>query len=93
MFDFSALLVNGIPLIIVIFALVEMIKSFGLKGNWLTLCSMILGIIFGSAYQISYTGMPFDFASWFSLVIFGLTLGLVTSGFYKWSDDRFPNIK
>ena len=36
MIDFTQLLVGGIPLLVVIFGLVEFIKSFGLKGNWLT---------------------------------------------------------
>ena len=33
MFDFSTLLVKGIPLIVVIFGLVEFCKSLGLKGR------------------------------------------------------------
>lgn len=93
MFDFSSMLVNGIPLIFVIFALVEFVKSLGVKGSRLTLLSLVFGMLFGAAYQVSISGLPGDFAGWFSLVVFGLTLGLVTSGFYKWSDGRFPTVK
>jgi len=93
MFDFSTMLINGIPLIFVIFALVEFIKSFGIKGKLITFLSLLFGLLFGAAYQVSLTGLPIDFSGWFSLVIFGLTLGLVTSGFYKWSDTRFPEYR
>ena len=90
MLDFSTLLVAGIPLVIVVFGLVEVIKSLGLKGPLLTILSLLIGLILGMAYQIAQAGLPPDFAAWFAVVIFGLTLGLVASGFYKWSDNRFP---
>ena len=90
MLDFSSLLVGGIPLLLVIFGLVEMIKSLGLGGKWLTVCSLALGLVFGLCHQIAQAGLPTGFAAWFATVVFGLTLGLVTSGFYKWSNDRFP---
>ena len=44
MTDFSTLLVNGIPLIIVVFGLVEFMKSLGLKGNWLIIASLLIGL-------------------------------------------------
>lgn len=88
MFDISVLLVKGIPLVAVIFALVEVIKSFGLSGKIVTLLSMLLGILFGIAYQIAEVGMPAGFSGWFEVVIFGLMLGLIASGFYKFIGDR-----
>jgi hypothetical protein len=93
MLDFSTLLVAGVPLVIVVFGLVEVIKSFGLKGPWLTCLSLLIGLVLGMAYQVAQSGLPADFAAWFAVAIFGLTLGLVASGFYKWSDSRFPSIK
>ena len=90
MFDFSTLLVNGIPLAIVVFGLVEFIKSLGLKGNWLTICSLLLGLALGFGYQVSVTGVPVDFSGWFSAGIFGLSLGLVASGFYNFANKRWP---
>ena len=92
MTDFASLLVGGIPLLVVIFGLVEFIKSLGLTGRWLTVTSLVLGLVFGIAYQIATAGMPIGFAMWFSVVIFGLALGLVTSGFYKFIDARLPKV-
>ena len=51
MSDFTSLLVGGIPLMIVIFGLIEFSKSLGLSGRILTIVSMALGILFGVAYQ------------------------------------------
>jgi hypothetical protein len=91
MFDFSSLLVAGIPLVIVVFGLVEVIKSFGIKGNWLTITSLLIGVTLGAWYPIAQAGLPRTCAEGFTLVVFGLTLGLVASGFYKWSDARFAD--
>jgi hypothetical protein len=41
-------------------------------------------------YQIAQAGYPMMFAGWFSVVIFGLALGLVASGFYDFANSRFP---
>jgi len=88
--DISTLLVGGIPLVAVVFGLVEFIKSFGLKGHWLTGVSILLGLAFGIAYQIANAGVPMSFAGWFSMVVFGLIIGLVASGFYDFVDTRMP---
>ena len=93
MFDFSTLLVNGIPLLVVIFGLVEFIKSFGLSGKLVTAVSMVLGLAFGICYQIASAGVPVGFAAWFGVTVFGLGLGLVTSGFYKFIDSRLPRVE
>jgi hypothetical protein len=89
---FENLLVGSIPLMLVIFGLVEFAKSFGLKGNWLTIFSMLLGLAFGMAYRVSTVGVPIGFAGWFEAVIFGLAIGLTASGFYKFIDARFPKV-
>jgi hypothetical protein len=88
MTDFTSLLVGGVPLVAVIFGLVEFAKKFGLKGNWLTLFSLVLGIVLGLCYEISVAGMPADFSAWFSTVVFSLALGLVASGLYDFADSR-----
>lgn len=90
MFDFSTLLVAGIPLTVVIFGLVEFVKVMGLKGRILTATSLLLGLVFGIAYQIATSGSPSTFAAWFAVTVFGLALGLVTSGFYDFTNKRFP---
>jgi hypothetical protein len=90
MTDFTQLLISGIPLLAVIFGLVEFIKSFGLKGNWLTVTSLLLGLAFGIAYRFAVDGIPVGFAAWFVVIIFGLSLGLIASGFYDFANKRFP---
>jgi hypothetical protein len=92
MIDLTQLLVGGIPLLVVIFGLVEFIKSFGLKGHWLTASSLALGLAFGTAYKIAESGVPASFSGWFVLVVFGLALGLITSGFYDFADKRLPRV-
>ena len=88
--NFDALLVGSVPLMIVVFGLVEMIKSLGIEGRSLTIISMLLGLAFGMAYQISSAGVPVGFPDWFQVIIFGLLIGLVASGFYKFAADRLP---
>ena len=88
--DISTLLVGGIPLVAVVFGLVEFVKSFGVRGHWLTIVSMLLGLAFGVSYQIANAGLPAGFASWFAMAVFGLVLGLVASGFYKFIDVHTP---
>ena len=88
--DISTLLVNGLPLSAVVFGLVEFIKSFGLRGHWLTIVSMLLGLAFGVSYQIANAGLPAGFAGWFAVAVFGLVLGLVASGYYKFISTHTP---
>jgi phosphoglycerol transferase MdoB-like AlkP superfamily enzyme len=87
---FSSLLIGGIPLIAVIFGLVEFLKVFGLKGRILTIISLLLSMAFGILYKLSLA-MPFDLYSWFAVIVFGLALGLTTSGIYDFLDAHFSN--
>ena len=86
--DISTLLVGGLPLSAVVFGLVEFIKSFGLRGHWLTITSMLLGLAFGVSYQIANAGLPVSFAGWFAVAVFGIMLGLVASGLYDFADKH-----
>ncbi len=90
MFDLSSLLVGSIPLMVIVFGLVEFVKSLGFTGKVLTVVSMVLGIIFGMAYQIAASGLPVGFPGWFAVIIFGLAIGLVASGFYDFANARWP---
>jgi hypothetical protein len=90
--NFDTLLVGSVPLMIVVFGLVEMIKSLGIQGRTLTIISMLLGLAFGMAYQLAKIGVPAGFAGWFEIIVFGLVIGLVASGFYKFAADRFPKV-
>jgi hypothetical protein len=88
--DLTKLLVGGVPLLIVIFGLVEFAKLLGLAGKGLTVLSLLLGLAFGVAYKIATQGMPAGFAGWFVVVVFGLALGLITSGLYDFANKRLP---
>ena len=90
--NFDTLLVGTVPVMIVIVGLVEFIKSLGLAGKPLTIASLGLGLLFGLAYQVSVSGVPVAYGGWFEAIFFGLAIGLVTSGFYKFVDDRFPPV-
>ena len=80
--DFSQAIVNGIPLILVIWGLIAFAKAMGVSGKWLTGLSMSFGLALGAAYQVSTHGLPVGFAGWFGVLIYGLGLGIVASGLY-----------
>jgi hypothetical protein len=86
----DTLLVGAVPLMVVIFGLVEFIKSFGLSGRILTVISLVIGLGFGIAFHVYQAGVPTDFVSWFEACVFGLSIGLVVSGFYDFANARFP---
>jgi hypothetical protein len=90
--DLNSLLVGSVPLVVIIFGLVEFIKSMGLTGRILTVLSMLVGILLGLGYHVSINGLPTSFSGWFIAVCFGLAMGLVASGFYKFANDRFPTV-
>jgi len=90
--DFSSLLIGGVPLIAVIFGLVEFLKIFGLKDRILTVASLLLGLVFGILYKFTFA-LPVDFVSWLSVIVFGLAIGLTTSGIYDFLNVRFPNLR
>jgi len=90
--DFSSLLIGGIPLIAVIFGLIEFLKVFGLKGRILTIFSLLLGLALGVAYKLTL-GLPVDYVGWIAVIVFGLAIGLTTSGIYDFLNVRFPKLK
>lgn len=73
--------VNGIPLVGLILALVELTKSFGASGKLLTGISFAIGAVIGVLYQYSIK-VPSSFNDWFGAIIFGLALGLTACKFY-----------
>ena len=80
--DFSDAVVSGVPLLLLVAGLVEFAKKAGLAGIWLTSLSLVLGLAFGVAFQLAEGGVPADFAGWLSVAVYGLGLGVVTSGLY-----------
>jgi hypothetical protein len=81
--EFFAVSVAGIPLIFVVMGLVTLWGELGLKGRAQLVSSFITGLLIGGLYQLAELGVPVDFAGWFALAIFGLGLGVVTSGLYE----------
>jgi len=86
MFDFTELF-QAIPesapiVVLVVLGLVTWLGKLGLQGIAQLISSMILGILFGAGFMIAVLGVPTAFAGWFSLLIYGLMLGLVASGIY-----------
>lgn len=73
--------VNGIPLIALVIALVEWIKKFGVEGKALNAASMAVGAAIGVAYWYAQAPLV-SFADWFGAVVYGLALGLAASGLY-----------
>ncbi len=73
--------VNGVPLIVLVIALVEWVKRFGVEGKFLNVISMIVGIVFGVTYLYAQSPL-LSFSDWFGAVVYGLVLGLSASGVY-----------
>ena len=76
-------LVNGVPLVAVVLALVEYLGKLGVSGKAQFVSSLLVGLAFGIGYMISVNGVPVDFAGWFGQGFYGLALGLLASGVYE----------
>ena len=75
--------VDGMPLVLVLIALVEWLKKIGLKGEpAINAVAMALGLVFGIGYKFSVAPL-ITFADWFVAAIFGIVLGLSSIGLYK----------
>ena len=79
--DFGSAVINGIPLVFVIAGLVAFAKSMGLAGKGLTVLSLFLGVAVGVVYQLG-VAVPVGMAGWSGVVVYGLALGITTSGLY-----------
>ena len=88
--NFGEFLVAGIPLVVIVFAIVEEIKAYGLTGKILRFVSLLVGVVLALAYQWTMLGLPVDAAGWFTTVVVGLLYGLTASGGYDFLDSRFP---
>lgn len=75
-------IVNGIPLVALVIALVEWIKKFGVTGNVLNAVSMAVGAVVGIGYWYAQAPLV-GFSDWFGAIVYGLALGLTASGLYS----------
>ena len=96
--DFTSFLqaaVKGVPLLFVVFGLVEWSKHLTKKdgtqlidGNGLLVLSLLLGLLFGSGFMIMTERPPQAsdwyvlFVYWFGVGVYGIAIGLVASGLY-----------
>lgn len=86
-------IIGVVPFLPIIFGLVEFFKQLGVKGQFSLVASMFLGLLFGAFYWAATQGAPATFLGWFGLVVFGLMLGLTTSGVYDFADSRWPKTR
>ena len=88
MFDPSAYVVAGVPLITLVFGLVEFFKSvFSMEGKPVTVMSAGIGVVLSVAYQLS-VAVPATYMGWLEIVVIGIAFGLAASGFYKFLAAR-----
>jgi hypothetical protein len=81
--------IAGIPLGVIIIALVEEVKAWGVTGKVLRLVSILLGVGFAIAFQLA-TKMPDTFMAWLTVVVIGLLYGIGASGGFDFLNKRLP---
>ena len=88
MFEATEVIAFGIPLLFLVFGLVEFFKDlFGMEGKKVTLLAMFMGIlIFVPVQLIGLLAAPYELI--LSIVYGSLTFGLSASGYYKFASKR-----
>lgn len=90
MFDPSELVSNGIPLLVLVFGLVEFFKTlFALEGKRVTVLSALMGAALLVAFELR-TVLPEPYGQIYDIAIKSLTFGLAASGYYKFTTARLP---
>jgi len=82
-------IVAGIPLIIIVFAIVEEVKAYGVTGKILRLVSLLVGFFMAFLFQLATGDLPTDVAGWVTLVVVGIVYGLTASGAFDFIDARW----
>lgn len=77
----------GIPLILIVMAIVEEIKAYGVTGKILRFVSILVGFALALLLQLT-EGLPADFAAWVGIVLVGIIYGLTASGAYDFLNAR-----
>lgn len=93
---FASAAVGGVPIVGLIFFLVEFVKRLkkadgtdAVKGNALQFVSLTMGLLFGAGYMVFATRPPvssdwwIQYTYWFALAVYGLALGGLTSVGYE----------
>jgi len=80
-FEPSQIVVAGVPLLILVFGLVEFVKSlFNISGKPVTVLSFVLAAVMGGLYVFE---VPY-----LTQIVMILSTGLAASGFYKFVSAR-----
>lgn len=89
--------VSGVPLLFVVWGVVQLFKLFKKKdgeplfsGNWLLILSFGWGLFIGSGYMVFVTKPPVSLADWwpvygywFGVLIYGIALGILAALFWE----------
>ena len=89
--DIENFVLNSTTLLIIVFGLVEFVKTFGITGNLLRIISMSIGICLAVIFKLSQL-YP-SWSPWIDLATFGIVIGLTASGIYEFLNGRFPKNK
>lgn len=90
-FDPSSVAVGGIQLMILLFGLVEFLKtSFNWQGKTVTFVSFALGIVLFGAFNLELF-LP-GAGPWVAFGAQALTTGLAASGYYRFIAKRTPAV-
>ncbi|MHB9031930.1 MAG: hypothetical protein ACYC6L_02670 [Anaerolineae bacterium] len=72
------IVVFGVPGAVIIVALIELAKHYGLPVRWAPLIALILGV--GLSIGVYYAGINAQVAIWLKLVLGGILCGLAAVG-------------
>jgi hypothetical protein len=80
---FEAVPENAPIVIFIVLGLVTLYGKFGLAGKAQLGAALATGTVFGAGFMVAALGIPGTFAGWFSVLVYGLAMGLVASGIYE----------
>ena len=84
--------VSGIPLVVFVLALTTWVADvISAQGKRKMIVAMVIGLLFGGAYQVSQN-MPTSFAGWFLVLVYGISLGLLASGVWDTGKTLFLKV-
>lgn len=92
MFEAGEVIAFGIPLLLMVFGLVEFFKSlFTIRGKAVTALSMFMGVlVFVPVQLIGMLPAPYEMV--LSIVYGSIAFGLSASGYYKFAATRVSKI-
>lgn len=86
MFNLKDFFINVVPTAVILLPLtggiVKYLGDMGVKGRAQLASALGVGLVLGGLTSYFIT-LPADAAAWFATVLYGLTLGLATAGYYN----------